>query len=328
MTESPKYNASLEKLLIQDEFFDLTLYQKLYKSLGCEKARKPYKHICEILNDLVPVEKKHLAFWQDFFGQRTERLGGAKKIKLLFLVALSRMFGKNFIGLVLEAIEIYGIKKYLILLETYKNEPLADAVREVLNDELAHENDIVLKLSAKRINPERVRNFFLGFNDGLVEILGAISGFFAALQETTTVLVAAVMVAVAGAISMAAGVYVATSSESEMHAIERGRGRFLGKEPRIQDAHAEPIFSSLFVGVSYFAGAMIPILPIFFGAKHFIFSVGVGTLVMVFVSFILAFFSGMDVKKRIMLNLVMTGAAVAISYGIGSIVRNVLGAGI
>lgn len=340
MAESTKNNNSLAQLLIQDELFDLTLYQKLYAALGCEKIQDAYattvhrgapaggEHLCGILNDLIPVEQKHLVFWQDFFGKKENRLDRARKIKLAGITALSRVFGKNFIGLVLQAIEIYGIRKYIALWELYKNQPLGKAVTEVLNDELAHESDIILTLSARKMNPEKVRNFFLGFNDGLVEILGAISGFFAALQDTITVLIAALMVAVAGAVSMAAGIYVATSSEREMHALEGGRAKFLGREHRVPDAHAEPFSASLIVGTSYFAGAIIPVLPVLFGAKSMFFSVSIGAIMVVFVSFVLAFLSGINIKKRIGMNLIMITAAVAISYTIGSVVRNILGIGV
>ena len=51
----------------------------------------------------------------------------------------------------------------------------------------------------RHINPDKVRNLFLGLNDGLVEILGAVSGFFAAFRSSTAVLAAGFTVAVAGA---------------------------------------------------------------------------------------------------------------------------------
>lgn len=47
----------------------------------------------------------------------------------------------------------------------------------------------------RRISPERVRDVFLGLNDRLVEILGAVSGFFAAFGNAATVLVAGLTVA-------------------------------------------------------------------------------------------------------------------------------------
>ena len=45
----------------------------------------------------------------------------------------------------------------------------------------------------------------------------------------------------------------------------------------------------------------------------------------VLVSTILAFLSGMDVKRRILLNLGIIAAAVAISYGIGLLAEGGLG---
>jgi VIT1/CCC1 family predicted Fe2+/Mn2+ transporter len=50
-------------------------------------------------------------------------------------------------------------------------------------------------------------------NDGLVEILGAVSGFFGAFGDAVTVLIAALTIAVAGSLSMAAGAYGAISRE-------------------------------------------------------------------------------------------------------------------
>ena len=79
---------------------------------------------------------------------------------------------------------------------------------------------------ARRIDPERVRNFFLGFNDGLVEILGAVSGFFAAFSDVASVLVASCTVAVA--LSMAAGAFAAAHSEREVRRVETGKRAFLG----------------------------------------------------------------------------------------------------
>jgi len=73
--------------------------------------------------------------------------------------------------------------------------PLGAAVRSILEDEFTHEDAVVLGGAERRLNPERVRNIFLGPNDGLVEILGAVSGFFAAFGNSAAVLVAGVTVA-------------------------------------------------------------------------------------------------------------------------------------
>ena len=77
------------------------------------------------------------------------------------------------------------------------------------------------------MSQSRIRNIFLDFNDGLVEILGAVSGFFGAFGSATMVLIAGSTTAVAGSLSMAAGVYVASSSEREINATEEDKKRFL-----------------------------------------------------------------------------------------------------
>src|SRR6185436_10165279 len=155
---------------------------------------------------------------------------------------------------------IRGIRKYLELWRRYKDEPLGKAVKEVLDDELEHEDEIVSSAMEYRIDPDSVRSIFLGFNDGMVEILGAISGFFAAFGQPHMVLVASSCVATAGAISMAAGAYVAGSSQREIQRIEKGKGEFLKGSLALMP-EARPLRDAGYVGISYFLGAIIPALP-------------------------------------------------------------------
>jgi VIT1/CCC1 family predicted Fe2+/Mn2+ transporter len=66
---------------------------------------------------------------------------------------------------------------------------------------------------------------------------------------------------------------------------------------------------------------VVPVLPVVFGARTLLPSLIVAGGVIVLVSTILAFLSGMDVKRRIALNLGIIAAAVAISYVIGLIAK-------
>ncbi len=174
------------------------------------------------------------------------------------------------------------------------------------------------------MHPERIRDIFLGLNDGLVEILGTLSGFFAAFQSVSTVLGAVFTVAVAGAFSMAAGAFVAESSEQEARRVEKEKGDYL--EGRREEPEATHLFASaLVVGVSYLFGAAIPILPVFFGSENILVSLVVSGAVIVLVSYFLAFLSGMDVKRRVMMNLVIIGLAVGVTWFIGILARDVFG---
>ncbi|HRY29555.1 MAG TPA: VIT1/CCC1 transporter family protein [Elusimicrobiota bacterium] len=310
-------NHPLARDLVLDELFDLTLYQRLQKITTGAPAK--------ILAELIPVETTHVNFWKSFFGLEINELNLLRKIKMALIVTACRLFGDTAIHMVLEGIEIYGVRKYLAVWESYKDRPLGDAVRNVLNDEFGHEDEIVSQMTERKIDPEKIRTIFLGFNDGLVEILGAVSGFFAAFAETSLVLMAALSVAVAGSISMAAGVFVSSSSEYEVEKINEGKARFLGQGTRAGDESGSPIRSAVIVGISYFIGAMIPVFPVFFGTQTVWYSLATAGVMIILVSLVLSFLSGMRIRKRIFMNLVIISLAVGISYLIGMAVKNIWG---
>ena len=308
---------SLARQLVLDEIFDLALYQALR-----EMARGELRGV---LDELIAVETRHVAFWQDFFG-----LGGlttldlGRRLKLVALIAACRFFGSGAIHVVLEAIEVHGVRKYLRVWDRYKDGRFGIALRGILDDEFRHEDLVVTGEAEHRMNPDRVRNVFLGLNDGLVEILGAVSGFFAAFGSPEAVLAGGVTVAIAGASSMAAGAYVATSSEAEVRETEAERKRFLGtaESGRLPE---RPLVSALVVGIGYIAGALVPLLPVLFGATGMLPTVLAASLTIVVVSTIVAFLSGMDVRRRVVMNLIITGMAVVVTYSIGLLAKGIWG---
>jgi VIT1/CCC1 family predicted Fe2+/Mn2+ transporter len=310
-------DARLGRQLVLDEIFDLTLYRSLQDAATGDLRR--------MLEELIPVETRHVAFWQQFFGlEELTRLDLGRRIKLQALLATCRVFGPSAVHIVLEALEVHGIRKYLRVWERYKDGPLGAAVREILEDEFKHEDLVVTGDSARHIDPDKVRNLFLGLNDGLVEILGAVSGFFAAFRSSSAVLAAGFTVAVAGALSMAAGAFIGAGAEAEVRATEDGRRRFLGEtvssQPR-QSAWA----AAFVVGAGYFAGSLVPVLPVVFGATGLLPTILTAGAMIVAVSAIVAFISGMAVQRRIALNLAVTGVAVVVTYAIGLLAKSVLG---
>jgi len=306
----------LARTLVLDELFDLSLYEAL-REVATGELRS-------VLDRMIPIERRHVAFWQDFLGLRPTALDLRRRIELLLLVAVCRLFGAPAIHLVLEAIEVYGVRKYLAIWETCAGSPLEASLREILRDEFEHEDAVVTGDDDRRINPERVRNIFLGLNDGLIEIVGAVSGFFGAFGDPGTVLIAGITTAVAGALSMAAGAFVASSSESEVRETEVARRRFLG-EGATQEVPESPLASASLVGVSYLAGSLVPMFPIAVGARTAVPSVLGAGAVVVAVSTILAFLSGMDIRRRVWMNLAILAAATAVTYGIGIATKMVWG---
>src|SRR5437879_8993670 len=213
MAAAAPADAKLARRLVLDELFDLSLYRALRDVAPGDLRR--------VLDELIPVETRHHAFWQSFFGLELGRLDLGRRLKLALIRAVCRLFGAPAIHLILESIEVHGVRKYLAIWHRYGAGPLGGAVREVLRDEFEHEDRVVTGDAERRINPERIRGIFLGLNDGLVEILGAVSGFFAAFGASVTVLVAGLTVAVAGALSMARSEEHTSELQSPMYLVCR-----------------------------------------------------------------------------------------------------------
>jgi VIT1/CCC1 family predicted Fe2+/Mn2+ transporter len=317
MKPASLHDPTLAQTLVLDELFDLSLYKAL------RQVTEPDVH--HTLDELITVETAHLAFWQKFFDLRLNELDFGRRIKLSIMIFVCKLFGSTAVHLVLEAIEVHGVRKYLAIWQEYQGQPLAEALRGILMDEFKHEDVLVTALTERKINAERIRNIFLGLNDGLVEILGAVSGFFGAFGSATMVLIAASTTAVAGALSMAAGAFLALNSEKEVKTTEIAKKVFLGEESQVAPMEESPIGSALVVGAAYITGALVPVLPVLIGAKDALFSVITAGLMVIVVSTILSFLSGMDITRRILLNLAIITVAVSVSYAIGVLAKSIWG---
>ena len=317
MKPASLHDPMLAQTLVLDELFDLSLYKAL------RQVTEPDVH--HTLDELITVETAHLAFWQKFFDLRLNELDFGRQIKLSIMIFVCKLFGSTAVHLVLEAIEVHGVRKYLAIWQEYQGQPLAEALRGILMDEFKHEDVLVTALTERKINAEKIRNIFLGLNDGLVEILGAVSGFFGAFGSATMVLIAASTTAVAGALSMAAGAFLALNSEKEVKTTEIAKKVFLGEESHVAPMEESPIGSALVVGAAYITGALVPVLPVLIGAKDALFSVITAGLMVIVVSTILSFLSGMDITRRILLNLAIITVAVSVSYAIGVLAKSIWG---
>lgn len=310
------HDQKLARGLVLDELFDLTLYRRLDVVTGGK-----YK---SIFDQLIPIETRHLAFWQEFFNLKIDKLDFPRRVKLSILLFTCRVFGAHAIHMIVEAIEVYGIRKYLRIWKEYQNTELGTAVHSILEDEIKHENMLIAEAVEQKINPENIRGIFLGFNDGLTEMLGAVSGFFAAFQSAALILVAGFTVTVAGAFSMAASAYVGVSSANEIAGVESERRKFL-KQSQGSGLVTNPLRVAIIVGFSYVLGALIPILPVFFGTKSIFLSVIFGVIFVGIVSTVLAFLSGMNVMRRVMMNIYIIAIAVFVTYAIGTAVKIIFG---
>src|SRR3989442_5119699 len=124
---APVHDPRLARQLILDELFDLSLYTTL-RDIATGDVRAT-------LDELIRIEQTHFEFWQEFFQLRLSRLDLGRRIKLVLIALAGRLFGRLAIQLALEAIEVYGVRQYLGLWDAYRDGPLREAVRGILEDE-------------------------------------------------------------------------------------------------------------------------------------------------------------------------------------------------
>jgi len=124
---------------------------------------------------------------------------------------------------------------------------------------------------------------------------------------------------------MGAGAFLALSSEKEVKTTEIAKKIFLGEASDVTPMEESPIGSALVVGTAYIAGAVVPVLPVIVGATSALYSVLTAGLMVIVVSTILSFLSGMDIMRRILLNLIILTIAVGVTYGIGVFAKHLWG---
>jgi len=198
----------------RDEYADSVLYAQLAKTEKDARIREEFLRLSNI-------ESKHAKFWHDFI----KRHGGevpkpsVKRLTIFGVKLLRRILGPGSVASLLEMGENSAIQKYFKYLTTYAEgftDEEMERIKDVILDELEHER--FFYESKKRFHVENVRDFVLGMNDGLVEILGAVTGLSAVYPNSPQLVgVSGLIVGVAGALSMAIGAFISVRSQRQVN---------------------------------------------------------------------------------------------------------------
>jgi len=126
------------------------------------------------------MEKEHASFWKEFLKNRGIDVPPVKtnNIRITFMKLLSKLFNPVLVISFFELGESGAIKEYYSFL---KNKDLSEKekknLKKIILDEIEHETFFARQINEKGMS--NIRDFVLGMNDGLVEILGAVAGLSA-----------------------------------------------------------------------------------------------------------------------------------------------------
>ncbi len=188
-----------------------------YKELGGHARDARFKK--EFLT-MAEIEGHHAEFWKEVIesrGGELPRRPRVRKLRLTVLRLLQSIMSPVVLISVLELGEAGAFKRYhRFLSEAPLKEGEKARLRAIILDELEHEKTFRRQSTGSRAT--NVRDFVLGMNDGLVEILGAVTGLSAVyVGRPLMVGVSGLIVGIAGALSMAIGAFVSVRSQRQVN---------------------------------------------------------------------------------------------------------------
>ncbi len=259
--------------------------------------------------ELARVETLHAAFWRRFLLKRGITTSEPSWLSFAWTRLLRRLLGTRRYLSLLEISEATAVESYYQFLNsaTLEEDEKTDIAR-LIEDELGHEEELESQSSA--LPKDNVRDFVMGMNDGLVELLGAVTGLSAVYPLRPQVVgINGLVVGLAGALSMAIGTWVSVRSQRQVNdGIRRKTDLLFSVSPRRAQAEltrklaesgmpaeltqeiadklssskegmiglltektsTNEIRSAIFTGVAYLIGLLFPVLPYFFVRNSFV----------------------------------------------------------
>lgn len=259
----------------------------------------------EAVHKIAGMERRHSEFWKHFVEARGERVPGAgpNRLRLMLLRLLQRFVNPVLIVSALELGEAAAFQRYhTFFRETQLEDDERSALKRVILDELEHER--FFKRESRGLGVENVRDFVLGMNDGLVELLGAVTGLSAVYVASPLIVgVSGIVVGIAGALSMGIGAFISVRSQRQVNAGRQqrmevlfdvapdralteyrdrlmdsgvpadsaaevaskvGESRDAASRLLLEETAENEVRSGLFTGFAYLFGVLFPVLPYFF----------------------------------------------------------------
>jgi VIT1/CCC1 family predicted Fe2+/Mn2+ transporter len=258
--------------------------------------------------ELARVETLHMAFWRAFLLRRGITTTEPSWFSFTWARLLRRVLGTRRYLSLLEITEATAVDSYYQFLNsaTLEETEKTDIAR-IIEDELGHEEELESQFNA--LPKDNVRDFVMGMNDGLVELLGAATGLSAVYPTRPQIVgVNGLVVGLAGALSMGIGTWVSVRSQRQVNeGIRRKTDLLFSVAPKRAQAElarklaesgmpadltdevteklasnkdamialltestpSNEIRSALFTGAAYIIGLLFPVLPYFFARNSF-----------------------------------------------------------
>jgi len=296
-------NADLFQAFYRNEVLDRDTYAALS---NIEKEPK----LRSIFSRLSRIESRHASIW----GSIIKSMGALpsepnlKRIKVSLFYIARLLLGPAFMVKLLERNEEVGLAVYYNAFKHIKMSSKERSMLEsVIRDEKEHESIFIEAVQAEQKSLQYIESIVFGMNDGLVEVLAAISGIAAFAATNSIVVLGGFIVAVSGVLSMTGGAYLAAKSK-----------KIVGSSK----TEETPAREAYYTGISYFIGSLFPIAPFALGMHSYIGIAAAAVLTGIALSVasvVIAVLGGTSIRSRIIEMLGISFGAALLTTIIGTI---------
>lgn len=216
-----------------ENFFDLIehFYQgeinDYYLYLVLSKNHKD-PQLKQRLYEIAQIEKNHSLFWKKLAQEHNIKITDKiNTFKINLSVLLQKFISSAIIVALLEAGENSTVKQYYEFLKSDKlSEKQKAILKNIILEEIEHES--LFKKESQKFGANNVRDFILGMNDGIVEILGTVAGLSAVyFANPFLVGISGSIVGIAGALSMGIGAFISVRSQRQIAQSKKERNEML-----------------------------------------------------------------------------------------------------
>lgn len=275
----------------RNEITEYHIYTRLAKVIK-DKAN------ADVLRRVGEDEKSHYDFWRAISGRDVKPC----RRRIFFFFWIARLFGITFGIKLMEQKEDQAQQNYESLTDIFPE------ARRIVEDEESHEKALLEMLHEEHL--QYVGSMVLGLNDALVELTGTLAGLTFALSNARLTALSGLITGIAASLSMAASEYLSARS---------------GKEG---EADSHPLKSSLYTGAAYVLTVVLLVVPYLVLRNPFIalaWTILNAVLVILVFNFYIAVAKGLSFRKRFWEMFAISIGVAALSFGIGLLVKLLLG---
>ena len=253
------------------------------------------RHNSAVLARIASEESGHYETLRNRTGREVSpRKGYARRI-----VFLARLLGITFALKILEKAEERAQKDYSDIVAGNPD------LKAMLDEEEQHEQELLGMLEEERL--EYVGSMVLGLNDALVELTGALAGLTFAFRDTRLIALSGLITGIAASLSMASSEYLAHRAD--------GRGARAGK-------------AAIYTGIAYICTVALLVMPYLLLTDYTLalaMTMVMAILIILLFNFYVSVARDTNFRKSFLEMAGLSLGVAALSFGIGILVREVLG---